>query len=292
MMGYGLHLYVKLRTMKSEPLREVTHEMIRLLNSKNQDEVLNYLYQDTSFNIFIIGDIESFGMQTDFQRLYGEYDDLGKLQSVFLRYHDYAVYSSHELRFNVDYLNVFEKDPFKFISGKTELMDLIKPYLPNYQAKNMYFCKAEGIQIPSISDPSIQTLKTETDAGKLYDLLVSITEFGYAKTHDKTKFIKEKTSDQKMGVILFIEDHGQVVATAGTTAETTKNAMVIAVATDANHRHKGYAILLMKKLMDIYLNEKGKSLCLSYDNPDAGKIYHRLGFVTIGGWSSYGRNDI
>ena len=71
------------------------------------------------------------------------------------------------------------------------------------------------------------------------------------------------------------------------TAETTQNAMVVAVATRPNYRNKGYASLLMKTLMSIYFHEKKKSLCLFYDNPKAGAIYHRLGFVTIGTWDMY-----
>jgi len=31
--------------------------------------------------------------------------------------------------------------------------------------------------------------------------------------------------------------------------------------------------------------QEGKVLCLFYDNPEAGKIYKRLGYVDIGKWA-------
>ena len=33
------------------------------------------------------------------------------------------------------------------------------------------------------------------------------------------------------------------------------------------------------------LLKEGKSLCLFYDNPKAGSIYHRLGFENIDRWT-------
>ena len=106
--------------------------MIRKLGECDRIQTLDYLNQESSFNIFIIGDIESFGMETDFQRIYGEFDSKNELMSVCLRYREYSVYYAHETRFNTDYLSVFKTDPFQFISGKKDLVDLIYPYLQDY----------------------------------------------------------------------------------------------------------------------------------------------------------------
>lgn len=260
--------------------------MIRLLQSDDQEKVLSYLYQDSTFNIFIIGDIEAFGMQTSFQRLYGEFDECHELLSVFLRYHDYSIYYSHKPVFNPQYLDVFNKDPFRFISGKTELMDLIYPHLSNFSRKDMYFCQNDQTTVPRINDERIKILKTMDDAAKLYDLLITIDEFNYATTHSKERFIQEKTNEERFGLTLFIQENQQMIATAATSAETTVNAMVVAVATSKNHRHQGNCTRVIQRLLDIYINEKKKSLCLFYDNIEAGKIYHKLGFVTIGRWTT------
>ncbi|MGE4571920.1 MAG: GNAT family N-acetyltransferase [Candidatus Izemoplasmatales bacterium] len=261
--------------------------MIRLLNDSDKTMVLKYLYEDLNYNIFIIGDIEKFGMRAAFQRVYGEFDESHQLLSVFLRYRENAVYYADKIHFNKDYLEIFKKDPFEYFSGKTELTDLIKPYLKDYKNKHMYFCYADAISEEVIEDKRIETLQTLEDAGMLFDLLASIEEFNFSKK-DKESFISQKINEP-MGITLLIKEDKMIVSTVATTAETSKNAMVVAVATHKDYRNKGYASLLMKALMKIYIQDLNKSLCLFYDNPSAGKIYHHLGFETIGTWDMFHR---
>lgn len=262
--------------------------MIRLLQEQDRASVLNFLYQESSYNIFIIGDIEAYGFSEPFQRIYAEFDDEKNYLSVFLRYRENAVYYAPLTRFNHAYLTIFDQDPFNFISGQSELMKLIEPHLVGFKKKHMYFCEARQLTYPLSHESSIKTLQSEEQAYSLFKLLSMIEEFNY---HDKQTdaFVKEKMQSLQMGMTLFIEENNTIVSTVATMAETTKNAMVVAVATHPDYRHHGYASRLMKRLMTIYLQDKRKSLCLFYNNPDAGKIYHQLGFVTIGTWDMYNR---
>ncbi len=260
--------------------------MIRKLGPSDQDSVLEYLYQEVNFNIFSIGDIEAFGMETDFQRIYGEFDDASKLISVFLRYRDNAVYTSYNLNFNVEYLKIFDNDPFKFLSGKAELVELIEPYLKDYKKQSTYFCKATHMTKAYEPNELIKKLTRKKDIEKLYDLLMTIDEFNYKNT-EKEDYVNQKLNSKKMGITLFIEKDKKFISSVATTAETTKNAMVVGVATDEKYRHQGYASMLIEALMYEYLILKDKELCLFYDNPSAGKIYMKLGFKPIGKWNMY-----
>lgn len=261
--------------------------MIRLLTEADCDTALTYLRQDASYNIFPIGDIETFGFDQPFQRIYGEFNDKDQLLSILLRYRNNAIYYCHEERFNDEYESIFAKDPFDFFSGKTELTNLVQPFLTNYTQKTMYFCEAtsydEGLSPTSIK---IHTLQTKEDCERLYDLLSIISEFNIVK-QNKKDFVEGKLFSIQMGLTLFIEEDGKIVSTVATTAETTTNAMVVAVATHPEYRYKGYASILMKALMKEYLVVRRKSLCLFYDNPKAGAIYMRLGFTPIGTWDMY-----
>lgn len=259
--------------------------MIRLLTEEDRDNVLRYLYQDPAYNIFIIGDIEAFGFDKPFQRIYAEFDD-EKLLSVFLRYRDSAIYYADTLRFNKAYLAIFENNPFSYISGKTALMDLLKPHLASYKNFHTYFCEAKAFNLDYQLDTSIKRMVTKIDAYKIYDLISTVEEFS-AFHQDKEAYADAKMKSIAMGMTLYIEQEGQAISTVATTAETTKNAMVVAVATREDARNKGYASQLMKALMYEYLIKKQKRLCLFYDNPSAGKIYQRLGFETIGTWDMY-----
>ena len=259
--------------------------MIRLLTKNDEKQVLEYLYQEPSFNIFPIGDIEHFGFDQDFQRIYGEFDDDHSLKSIFLRYRENAIYYAHEHRFNDAYLKIFNEDPFEFFSGKFELLELVEPYLTFAKKQVTYFCKATKLSVISDND-SIKHASSQEDFSKLYDLLYHIEEFQYFKK-DKEQFVKEKMTSSQMGTTLFIEVDGKVISTVATTAETTKSAMVVAVATHKKYRHQGYATHLMKALMKDYLEHKKKELCLFYDNPEAGKIYLNLGFKPMGKWTMF-----
>ncbi|MFP3916986.1 GNAT family N-acetyltransferase [Lysinibacillus telephonicus] len=92
--------------------------------------------------------------------------------------------------------------------------------------------------------------------------------------------------ETKTGRTYFIRVNGEMVTTASTTAENSRSAMVVAVATKEEFKRKGLATDCMIKLCKDLLAE-GKELCLFYDNPEAGKIYKRLGFEDIGFWNLY-----
>lgn len=263
--------------------------MIRLLKETDRHQVLTYLNQEAAYNIFPIGDIEQFGFDQVFQHVYGEFDDNQQLISVFLRYREHAIYYAHKPIFNTEYLHVFDNHRIDYISGKTDVADLFAPYFPNFKRKREFFCQATTLQNPVLVDKTIiHHVKTEADCAKLYDLLVLIDDFGIYKK-SKEDFIEGKMHGLQMGETIYIEQDNQFVATVATTAETTKNAMVVAVATHPDYRQKGYASMLMTYMMDYYLHTKQKQLCLFYDNPKAGAIYLRLGFEYMGTWDMFER---
>ena len=258
--------------------------MIRKLTEKDRSSVLEYLYQDPDFNIFLIGDIEAFGFNRDFQKVFGEFDDQGKYLGVYIKYRNNALYYSHLTRFNEAFLDIMLSDPFDFMSGKSDLMALIYPHLKGFRHRTMFFCSADTMENEDpINEDSIRVVSTREECGKLYDLLANIEEFGTRKI-ERDIYIEDRMIGLGMGVILYIDHQDTIISTAATTAETTKNAMVVAVATKEEYRKQGYGSTLVKALMELYINQKKKSLCLFYDNEEAGRIYKRLGFKDIGLW--------
>ncbi len=83
----------------------------------------------------------------------------------------------------------------------------------------------------------------------------------------------------------YIEDAaGQMIAAASTAAENSASAMVVGVCTLPDARRQGFASACMAALCRDVLAQ-GKTLCLFYDNPEAGNIYLRLGFEHVGHWA-------
>lgn len=258
--------------------------MIRKLTEQDREQVLKYLYQEPALNIFTIGDIENFGFDVDYQDVYADIID-GQYDSVLLRYRKNILYYCHETRIDKDWITLIKELDFEFISGRKSLTDLILPYFSDLKEKPMYFCEADSFD-PSfdIKDNKIIDIKTKDDIALMFDLLKSIEEFDSMKSENKEKFIENKLNALKHSKSYMIKEDGLCVSTVSTVADTTTAAMVVAVATNPLYRGKGYASSLMKHLLKEYLINRKKSLCLFYDNPAAGKIYHRLGFVDKDMW--------
>ena len=259
--------------------------MIRKLTEKDQVKVLKYLYQEPSLNIFIIGDIELFGFNVDFQDIFAEFDELGQYLSVVLRYKENILYYSHELYFNEDWVELINRYKYEFVSGRKSLIDIIKPYFPKFKSKEMYFSEVNVFDNSlSIDNELVEDMKNEEDAELIFDLLKRIDEFDGMKNQEKDDFIKTKMLSIDHSKTYLIKENGICASTATTVADTKKSAMIVAVATHFDYRKKGYASKIMIKLIHEYLVNQKKSLCLFYDNPSAGKIYHRLGFVDKDMW--------
>ena len=80
-----------------------------------------------------------------------------------------------------------------------------------------------------------------------------------------------------------IKEKNKIVSTASTKAESMDVALISAVATLPAFRRKGYSTAILTKLCSDLFKE-GKSACLSYDNPEAERVYKKLGFKKIGLW--------
>ena len=257
--------------------------MIRKLTNEDRKEVLTYLYQDPSLNIFIIGDIEAFGFNQDFQSIYAEFNEDNAYISVLLFYRENAVFYSHIDHFNADWLNIIKEHKFLYFSGRKVLLKQIYPYLPEFDYKEMYFSEAKNVKhIPSENSLKIKKLETQEEASKLYTLLSSIDEFT-VNSQKRDYFIESKMKSLQMGVTYFIEENDIIISSVAATANTTINAMVIGVATLPSARNRGIASKLMIHLMNEY-TAHNKYLCLFYDNPKAGDIYKRLGFKDTEKW--------
>ncbi|GKX31081.1 N-acetyltransferase [Vallitalea longa] len=259
--------------------------MIRKLHEKDRITVLEFLNEDPSINIFIIGDIETYGFNNEMQELWGQFSDDGQMEGVLLRYREsFIPYYNNPNIDNTDFVNIMlNYKEYKVISGKSSIISKFQSMFPDYKISKTYFCELNNIDELN-ADPlkNIVKIAKESDAKRICDLLNTIDEFNSIINDPervKTKLIN------KAGRSYYIEnDKGEMVSIAQTTAENTSSAMIVGVATLKEYRKHGYVSECMAKLCTDILKE-GKTICLFYDNPKAGKIYHRLGFKTIDNWT-------
>jgi len=140
--------------------------------------------------------------------------------------------------------------------------------------------------LPPSSSADVRLLD-EKDFDAHYDLLESIAEFAASisgQTREEQKDSWQaglKRGSARYGVF----ENGLLVAVASSTADTAESAMLVGVCTREGYRRRGYASLAVNALLRDRFAKGEKFLCLFYDNPLAGAIYHRFGFVDVASYS-------
>ncbi len=260
--------------------------MIRELTENDHSIVMAFLLRDPSINLFIIGDIEAFGYQASFQKLWGEFYE-EDITAVLLKYFDsYIFYCRDKNLFDINgFASIMQSanQPIT-LSGRADFVEKFEnlPNLTLGKKKVTYFAqcgtKKEIEHTEKIKKATID------DIDRIVVLRDSIDEF---KTTDQTKNILKKAIESKTGRTYYLENDNQdIISTVSTTAENSQSAMIVGVCTHKDYRNKGYASKLMTSLVKDVLEEK-QYVCLFYDNPDAGKIYKKVGFEDIGLWTMY-----
>ena len=261
--------------------------MLRSLNKNDHDVCLQLLKTKPAENLFIIGDIEAYGYEQEFQKLWGEFNKNGELIAILLKFEEnYIPFATGSFNARA-FAEIMSSDAsFKMMSGLKEITEQIESYLSqtNKRKRQLFYAKCTKLVTNANSvDLSCVKQALSYDAEELFELLNSIPEFS-----GSTMTIERKSRELTDGSSrsFFIKEDGKIVSTASTAAENSMSAMVVGVATLVDYKKKGYASKCMLKLCSQLLNE-GKELCLFYDNPEAGAIYKRIGFEDIGFWMMY-----
>lgn len=252
--------------------------MIRQCFEQDRAQVMDYLNKERVLNLFFVGDINNFGFDHDFQKVYMDEDEQGVIQAVYLRYHDSFLMSSYTKTIDQEFVNrIIQEEKIMHISGEQSCVDAIE--LAGFKNDDCYFCKM--VNQPELPTKTIEVATIE-DIPEINQVLTA--------AFDHEVVVREETLLTKTGRTYFMRENGKIVAVASSTAETDGLAMIVGVGTIEECRGKGYASEVMKKLCSDLLKED-KVPCLFYNNPAAGRIYHRLGFEDIGRWALR-RNEV
>ena len=260
--------------------------MVKQLFKENEEEIYNLLSKESSLNLFIIGDIENFGFDTDFQQVWGDYSS-SELKGVLLKYYNNCIIYYKDLHFDENnfygLIKTFEETHINY-GGKKEVLDKFRKFFQDtHKMKDSFMCEfsKENLQVES-KDISYKIGDLDS-AEKTYKFINTIEEFSTFQDFEiyKKRFITSS------GRLFYVEDeNGEVIHSCESTAECSKGAMIIGVATAKNYRGRGYTTSVLGSLCKILLSE-GKKPCLFFDNPNAGRIYLRMGFKKVGTYTMF-----
>lgn len=257
---------------------------MKKLTNKDYQKVMDYVLAEPEFNLFFIGDLEVYGLESEGVSVYTS-DSAG--DSIFpyliLDYRNNYVFYSQKIDFDIEEtVRFLSHMNMKNLSGKKDLIERLIPHLNGLELVPTYMARLNEVSSPSKADFPGRRL-TADDVPAILALLLQLEEFFTMKT----KTIEENYADilesiSHGGRMYGVFEDGTLAAVAGTTAENSMAAMVVSVATLPKYRGRGYATQLVSKLCLDCLEEGMKFLCLFYDNPEAGAIYRRLGFKELG----------
>lgn len=257
------------------------------LTEKDRPAILEYLSAEPEMNLFFIGDIESYGVDTPPVQIYA-HPAAGSWDFLLLQYFDFYIVYTRGQTYDTAALAEFLKERrVDCLSGKLELLEPMTAYFPQRTLEPTYLCRCNAVNQdacrPLPAGTELRRL-TEADLDEVTRLLLEVEEFAdsYKGEDGPQRCRRGNAENLKNGLLYGLFENGRMVCTAQTSADNSQSAMVVAVATDKSARGRGYASNVVSALCRASFARGKQFLCLFYDNPVAGRIYHRIGFETIG----------
>jgi len=249
---------------------------LKKIEGSEWKKLLPFLYRRKELNMFMIGDIENTNPDSKHLEIFLD-GDFERPDGILLRYYKFFVLADSDKTDFEEAAEIIRRyKEAMMLSGTVGGIDGISPYLSDLlkEEDTLHFAV---LKEPSLIEPIHKVRRaTMKDALKLLAFLGSIEEFHATEEESFMATLKDGSTRRYM-----IEDGSEIVATAASTSESSDMAMIIGVATRKDFRGRGLASAVVSRLCEDLLAE-GKIPCLLYDNPEAGRIYNRLGFREIG----------
>ncbi|MGL5152748.1 MAG: GNAT family N-acetyltransferase [Clostridium sp.] len=258
--------------------------MVRRLCEEDREETIRFLVDEASINLFIIGDIENYGFNSEFIEVWGSFNSNNKIDGILLRYYEcYICYYIDGFKNKKKFKDIIRKNEINTtLIGKGNIIDELKDVYKNYEEKKTIYCELKSRDKLFEYGDEVKCAIPE-DSEKILSFLNNIEEFSDG-TKDSANMIKEKIKNKTSRCYYILDENSNIISMAQTEAENSSSAMVMNVATRRDKRGQGLVTKCLSKLCnDVILDSK--SLCLFYLNPQAGSIYHRIGFKVIGTWT-------
>lgn len=261
---------------------------MRQLTEKDREKILEYVNQEPEVNLFFIGDIENFGVDSLEVSIFVN-ESSGKWDSAVLRYiNDYVVYSQHDTYDALAVAEFLKTKDVGMISGKAALIARLEGFFPERRLRPMLMSRCTAVRNDFAAPEGIEIRPlTVDDAEIIIELMLLIDEFKKTYQNKEQSVKKLRTSLLCGSTACGAFKNDTLVSCAQAGASNSKSAMVVGVATHPEARGRGYASAVVSSLCrEAFLSGK-EFLCLFYDNPDAGRIYNRIGFEPFGEYALF-----
>lgn len=259
------------------------------LRESDRSAILQYLDAEPEMNLFFYGDICNFGVDRDPVHVFALPGKDGGWDALLLQFFEnYVLYSC---RCDYDAAAVAEflrGRAVRGFSGKLEVLAPLAGFFPEKTLRPCYMSRCNHVSAIDGTLPEGASLSRlgADDADELLELLSTIQEFADTYGGGPQQLAEERramlTNLENGSLWYGVRENGRLVSAAQTTADNDRSAMIVSVATRPGFRGRGYASATVAALCRGAFAGGKQFLCLFYDNPDAGRIYRRLGFAELG----------
>lgn len=117
--------------------------MIRKLNDSNHQALMDFVLREPAYNLFIIGDVEHFGYDNDFQELWAQFEE-GQIIAILLRYRTNFILYAPGAHYVDAFANLMlSTEKLKVFSGKPETVCKYRGVIPFKNERLLYFTELE-----------------------------------------------------------------------------------------------------------------------------------------------------
>ncbi|SDQ20813.1 GNAT family N-acetyltransferase [Carnobacterium viridans] len=253
--------------------------MIYKCDESKREDVLNFLYQDPSVNLFAIGDIETYGVEHFDVDVWAYVNNKDDIIGVLVRYKENLMpIHGRDFEGFDTFLPLIQSLSPMYISGNEEVIAQYEEEFTEYEKEETFLAECKELEMES---PLLQQV-VPLDKEAIQSYIDFLKEMGMK--HEQT--IEEIANDldlNKNGIQVIKDENGKIISSGRIAIETKLSGMILAVGTIESYRKQGYATAVVSALVS-YCNRENKTACLFYSNPDAGRLYQHLGFKDTQKW--------
>lgn len=258
--------------------------MIRRLHEPDRAALLSLVSGEPEINLYLLGNLQTLGFERDFCEFFGDFDDKGRLRGCANRYMTgWSVYAETDADWE-GLAALVDADPTaQRLQDNPGGIATLEPFL---RRKRFASCSVEELmrletgefRPPAPREDVAIRCATLEDLPRLVDFYRDAGEMSRSAAGAERPLRDGR-------VFIAVNDVGQVVSAALTNAETSEMAMVGGVYTPPQWRARGYSQAVCGALCADLLADRKRPV-LYWKTPEAGRIYHKLGFTAIGVWRS------
>ena len=242
--------------------------------------------KEPELNLFMIGDLEFYGMDNDFIDVWIDSSNAGELKTVLLRYHrNFLLHSDTNDYDRAAVLTIVRSHDGAFLNCSGACFAYLREAIPaGATIRPMTMARMNRLIEPDfVTVPARRAVPADAEA--ICRSIFDIEEFRsliVETLEERIRRSKEKIADG-FSTHFLIEEDGVVIANANTIAVSRKAAMIGGVFTLPSYRGKGLATSVVSRLCR-HLLDRDVVPVLFFENPAAATIYHKLGFVDFAEW--------